>query len=75
MTDPSLKCWTIERRGPAFVLMGWATDLARGPLEIRAFDSEAGAKSAAERESGRTLAWRAAAGGELKHDVVAAADV
>ena len=70
-----MKTWTIERRGGSFVLMGWGATTERGPMDVRTFKTEAEAKSAAETESGKPLAWRVARGEEAKHDVVAAADV
>jgi len=67
--------WTIEKRGSRFVAMAWGPNVAKGPLEVRLFDDLPGARAAAEKASGRPLAWREAKGDELKHGVVAAADL
>lgn len=71
----TIRLWTIERRGEAWILMGWPADVSRGPLEVRRFGGLNAAKLAAESAQGGALAWRDGRGDETKHGVVVAADV
>ena len=70
----SIRTWTIEPRGRAWVLMCWGADISRGPLEVRTFPSIDACRAAAENDHGAALEWREAKGDERKHGVVSAAD-
>lgn len=75
MTTREVRTYTIERRGPAAILMSWGAAIAAGPVEVRRFDDVDAARRAAELDAGRALSWREPVADERRHGVVCAADV